>query len=103
MVGAVFAFSYSSANKTLKKCINRLDAEGVTQQACDELRAYSLMPGNPNNLVLTERFIFDKRASAVVPYVDIVWIYRHVTKRNFSTINSFVVCKLNAYKLRGGK
>lgn len=97
VVGAVFAFNYSSANKTLKKCIDRLDAEGVMQQACDELRAYSLMPGNPNNLVLTERFIFDKRASAVVPYADVVWIYRHVTRRNFSTINSFVVCKLNDF------
>ena len=92
--GGVLLFGYFAQIKVARRCLDRLDKEGATQQAWAELQNYLSTTGGSANPALTANFIISKREGAVIAYADIVWIYQHVMRRNFVPVSSNVVCRL---------
>lgn len=92
--GGILLFGYFAQIKVARRCLDRLDQEGATQQAWAELQNYLSTTGGSANPALTANFIVSKREGAVIAYVDIVWIYQHVMRRNFVPVSSNVVCRL---------
>ena len=92
--GGILLFGYFAQIKVARRCLDRLDKEGATQQAWAELQNYLSTTGGSANPALTANFIISKREGAVIAYADIVWIYQHVMRRNFVPVSSNVVCRL---------
>ena len=92
--GGILLFGYFAQIKVARRCLDRLDKEGATQQAWAELQNYLSTTGGSANPALTANFIVSKREGAVIAYADIVWIYQHVMRRNFVPVSSNVVCRL---------
>ena len=97
IVGIISLVSYFSHVKTIRTCLDRLDAEGFTQKAWDELKVClkdsAMVPGLPG-MSLSENFIISRRDGAIMAYTDILWIYRHVVRRNFVVTGRSLVCRL---------
>ena len=92
--GGILLFGYFAQIKVARRCLDRLDREGATQQAWAELQNYLSTTGGSANPALTANFIVSKKEGAVIAYADIVWIYQHVMRRNFVPVSSNVVCRL---------
>ena len=92
--GGILLFGYFAQIKVARRCLDRLDKEGATQQAWAELQNYLSTTGGSANPALTANFIVSKKEGAVIAYADIVWIYQHVMRRNFVPVSSNVVCRL---------
>lgn len=94
IVGGILLFSYFAQKRVARKCLDRLDREGATQQAWAELQGYLSTMGGSASPALTANFIVSKKEGAVIAYVDIVWIYQYVMRRNFVPVSSNLVCRL---------
>lgn len=77
--------------KNLERSLKKLESGGLLVESFRELSAYG-SDGASEGIILTDHFIFDKNSCSIVPYKDIAWAYKHVVRRNFIEVNSFVVC-----------
>ena len=93
--GGILLFGYFAQIKVARRCLDRLDREGATQQAWAELQNYLSTTGGSANPALTANFIVSKKEGAVIAYADIVWIYQHVICNFFKF---FIILKRIHYK-----
>ena len=104
IVGIISLVSYFGHVKTIRTCLDRLDAEGFTQKAWDELKVClkdsAMVPGLPG-MLLSENFIISRHDGAIMAYTDILWIYRHVVRRNFVVTSRSLICRLNGSQTVG--
>lgn len=104
IVGIIMLASHFRHVKTIRTCLDRLDAEGLTQKAWDELQVClkdsAMVPGLPG-MSLSENFIISKQDGAIMAYTDILWIYRHVVRKNFVAISRSLICRLTGSQTVG--
>ena len=104
IVGIIMLASHFSHVKTIRTCLDRLDAEGLTQKAWDELQVClkdSVMVPELPGMLLSENFIISRQDGAIMAYTDILWIYRHVVRRNFVVTSRSLICRLNGSQTVG--
>ena len=104
IVGIIMLASHFSHVKTIRTCLDRLDAEGLTQKAWDELQVClkdSVMVPELPGMLLSENFIISRHDGAIMAYTDILWIYRHVVRRNFVVTSRSLICRLNGSQTVG--
>ncbi len=82
--GIIMLASHFRHVKTIRTCLDRLDAEGLTQKAWDELQARlkdSAMVPIAGNVTVREFYYFQTGRGDYGLYADIIlWIYRHSGK-----------------------
>ena len=92
----IFGVSSAAAKKNFKRSIKRLEELDMIAMAAEELDA-------PDNIVigkdkgrLTRHFIIGRRTGVVMPYSDVEWAYRRITRTNFVATGATLI--LNTLK-----
>lgn len=91
LVAFILFFNEIQKKKNLERSLKRLESSGLLVDAFRELSAYG-SDESKEGIILTDHYIFDKNSSSILQYRDIAWAYRHIVRRNFIEVNSFVVC-----------
>lgn len=83
---------YLPANGTFNKCIKALEEKNLLDSAASELEFPENLQIAKDQARLSRRFLFCKRTGVVVPYTDVMWVYRQNVKRYFViTVSSNLV------------
>jgi hypothetical protein len=74
---------YLPANGAFKKCVKALEEKNLLDGAANELEYPENIKVCKDQARLSRRFLFCKRNGVVVPYTDVMWVYRQNVKRYF--------------------
>lgn len=91
VIALLIILSDRQKKKKLEKSMAALEQRGQLLNAWNEFSLHS-SDDPKNDPILTDNYIFARNSGDIIPYRDIVWAYKHIIRRNFIEINSFVVC-----------
>lgn len=88
----IFGVCYLPGSMAFNKCVKALEEKNLLDVAANELENPENQQIGKDLARLSRRFLFCKRTGVVVPYTDVLWVYRQNVKRYFViTVSSNLV------------
>lgn len=108
ILGASFLLGTRQGNKTARLCIDRIDALNLRDQAMLEMDTMGTPIDNKTDLTITDHFIYSQKSHVIVPFDDLIWVYKRVQRMYFFinvggsiVANTKAIKNLNLYGFNG--
>lgn len=91
ILGLLFLMQTIKPSKDFRNCVKALEEAGELEQAAEELSRGEYTTIGKDRGRMTSRYIFGKGTGVVVRYSDILWCYKQTLRRNFISVNAFLI------------